>query len=342
MPPAHNSFFQGWKLDPSTSTPIFPIIARPDHPLPAITPSKQSAKSKNAKRAENIEIGNAVKQKSKTEPKTRMATDPPNRARRIKIDSTKWQPKHLRASDLEIANRQTPSQINENSVKASLMGHVDWKKAGILEDSASTSSASSASSINGGPGDSGQQQHDKKFSSPSVIEEETQELKTTQPPSETELLREHSSVSATDDMLKEIEESSPSEETSLEKPNGAALQVQTLTAMFEPQESASEAGLKFGIDEVAKIESPTQSPFHWAISWTVSNSTKSWSLKSIGLQTAHPIFLGQSPKQIIKLPVNVPHFITLMKRSSFHFLYSRIKKPAALYTAFLRRRNKHF
>lgn len=90
---------QGWKLDPTTSTPVFPIIARPDHPLPPL-PIKESAKKASA--SSSVKDAKKLKKEGQKDKKVKdtLPPEPPNRARRVKIDSTQWKPSHAREEDL--------------------------------------------------------------------------------------------------------------------------------------------------------------------------------------------------------------------------------------------------
>lgn len=65
--------FSGWKKDPVTGLPIFPIIARPLRPLPASQPSKADPTTGEG---------------TPSSPSPR----PPNRARRVRIDPTQYGP----------------------------------------------------------------------------------------------------------------------------------------------------------------------------------------------------------------------------------------------------------
>jgi len=95
----------GWKLDPATSTPVFPIIARPDHPLPPVpgklseAEKKKQAAAKAAKQQRDAKKDGKKVKKSKTDAAA-VPAEPPNRARRVKIDPTQWKPKHEREQDL--------------------------------------------------------------------------------------------------------------------------------------------------------------------------------------------------------------------------------------------------
>lgn len=101
---------KGWKLDPATQTPIFPVVMRPDHPLPPPVvkevvsgPSESKKDDKNKKVDKKAEKAAKKKDKKKkeTEKPKEESLSPPSRARLIKIDPTHWQPKHLREDDLQ-------------------------------------------------------------------------------------------------------------------------------------------------------------------------------------------------------------------------------------------------
>jgi hypothetical protein len=100
---------QGWKVDPQSGTPIFPIVARPDHPLPPLPEASSSSKAgKVLKPVSKVDKSDkkALAKEKKKEKKARAAAEavataePPNRAHRVKIDPTKWKPTHLREHDM--------------------------------------------------------------------------------------------------------------------------------------------------------------------------------------------------------------------------------------------------
>lgn len=127
---SYPTVLQGWKLDSKAQTPIFPVIMRPDHPLPppviaepVAGPSelkkgekddkakKASKKAeKAAKKAEKI-----AKKSNKSKATQEASLSPPTRARMVKIDPTQWQAQHLREPDLQ--NLPDTSSVKTKAVK---------------------------------------------------------------------------------------------------------------------------------------------------------------------------------------------------------------------------------
>lgn len=125
----------GWKLDPKTHTPIFPLVMRPDHPLPPpptiepvagpSSPKKDDKAKKTAKKADKVSKRNRKAEVEKDEG----SLSPPTRARMVKIDPSLYPIKHLREEDLQ--NLPDTSKVKAKPVKIKKAEEPPIKKAKV-------------------------------------------------------------------------------------------------------------------------------------------------------------------------------------------------------------------
>jgi hypothetical protein len=127
---------QGWRTSADDKDPIFPIVMRPSRPLPPL-PSTAERPAKRAK----TDAAKPVKARSLT------------RARRVKVDPTKWAPTHVRDDDLEELAANAPAfeaaalassvHDSESSDASSSDAEPDPPPPAAVDSAASTSSSSS-------------------------------------------------------------------------------------------------------------------------------------------------------------------------------------------------------
>ena len=139
-------------MDPSTSAAVFPIIARPDRPLPPIPTSFRHISqndSDKVKAQKKISKTDSREKKRKT---TDEAIGPPNRARRLRIDSTRWKPTHLRGIALTHLNAGLANSEPSNSGSpGTLNEQQDLRGSESEEDTASESSVDGEATVKSMP-----------------------------------------------------------------------------------------------------------------------------------------------------------------------------------------------